>query len=452
MMQRVAIVPPLLKRRVPADYITNPFLLVSLFIFFPALIPALPAQTPAPATAKIATVKVTGSKRFSEDEIAKAIGLAPGTLVSREQIQAGADQLTQLGWFSRVNYRFQTTTKGLEIHFALTDATTAPLWFDNFPWFTDAEIADAIRAAGVLCDGTAPESGTALDAMRVAIARLLKSRSLPGEVEGEMIQAPESEGMIERFRVVGADVRVTSLELSDPTARDDKRIAQVLDSLVGKPYSRYTLAVFLFEQVRPTYTARGYLQVHFGEPITLFAGEPAKPLSSEITVRVPIQPGVLYHWGGASWSGQAALDAPALDTLLGLKGGEPADALRLQAGWDRIVNEYGKRGYIETKLDPVPHYDDTAARVSYTVHIVEGVQYRMSQLVVTGLSLNAERQLLAGWKLARGDVFDNSYYEDFVNEGARKIFRDTPVHFLRVGHLLRPNPQTKTVDVLLDFQ
>jgi outer membrane protein assembly factor BamA len=128
------------------------------------------------------------------------------------------------------------------------------------------------------------------------------------------------------------------------------------------------------------------------------------------------------------------------------------DALRLQAGWDRIAREYSKRGYIEAKIEAVPEYKDAEAHVSYTVHIAEGTQYRMGQLVVTGLSLNAERKLVSNWKIARGDVFDNSYYEDFVNEGARKLFSDTPVHFLRVGHLLRPNAQTRTVDVLLDFQ
>ena len=60
--------------------------------------------------------------------------------------------------------------------------------------------------------------------------------------------------------------------------------------------------------------------------------------------------------------------------------------------------------------------------------------------------------MLANWKIARGDIFDNTYYEEFVNGGAQKIFQNTPVHFQKIGHLLRPDPQTKTVDVLLDFQ
>jgi outer membrane protein assembly factor BamA len=424
-------------------------LLAALFAALPSVVPA--AQAPE-KTAKVASVKVIGSKRFASEELARAIGLAPGTVVTKEDIQTGADKLTKLGWFSQVSYKFQGNAKGVDIEFTLMDAPAAPLWFDNFPWFTDAEIAAAIRAAGVLYDGTAPESGTVLDSIREAVAALLKSHNIPGEVEGEMTQAPESDGMVERFRVLGADLRVTSLEFSDAIARNDPGLTHSTDAVVGKSYSRYELAVFLGEQVRPLYTSKGYLRVHFGEPVALFAGDPSKPLPNEIALRVTIEPGVLYHWGGATWNGQSALNAATLDGLLGLKANDPADAQRIEGAWERVTREYGKRGYIEAKVEPAPQYDEAGARVSYAVHIAEGTEYRMGQLVLTGLSLESERKLLSNWKLPRGDVFDDAYYEDFVTEGAPKIFKDTPVHFTRVGHLLRPNPQTKTVDVLLDFQ
>jgi len=403
-------------------------------------------------TAKVAAVKVSGSKRFAEDELARAIGLAPGTTVTREQIQASADRLSKLGWFSQVSYRFQTNSKGVEIQFTLMDAQCAPVWFDNFPWFTDAEITAAVRASVALYDGTAPESGTALDSIRDAVAGLLKARNIPGEVEGEMVQAPESEGSIERFRVLGTDLTVTSLEFSDALAANDPGIKQLLDTIVGKSYSRYALAAFLGEHVRTLYVSKGHLRVKFAEPVALFTGDPAKPLRNEIGVRVTIEAGPVYRWGGASWSGQLALNGATLDGLLGIKTGDVVDAQELEGGWSRITREYGKRGYLEAKVEPVPEYDEAQARVSFKVRVTEGIEYRMGQLSIAGLSLDAERKLLSNWKLPRGDVFDNSYFDDFVNDGAKKIFKDTPVHFTRVEHLLHPNPQTKTVDVLLNFQ
>ncbi len=414
-----------------------------------------PAWAQAPAegygTSKIASVTISGSKRFSEDELARDIGLAPGTVVNRPDIQAAADRLSALGWFSDVQYRFETTAKGVNIQFTVHDAPCHPVWFDNFPWFTDAELAAAIRAAGWPYDGTVPEAGSALDGYREAIARLLKTKKIEGEVEGELVQAPESDSLIERFRVNGGQVWVASLEFSDAVAREDLHLKGVLDTIVGKPYSRYNLALFLIEHVRPAYTSRGYVRSRFGEPVAEFIGDPMKPLSDRIDVRVPIEPGVQYHWGGATWSGEQGIAAATLDGLLGFAAGEPADSLKLQAGWDRIAKEYAKLGYLQAKVDPAAEYNDAEGRISYAVHIEEGIQYRMGRLVLTGLSLAAERQLLANWKIARGDVFDDSYFEEFLNGGAKKIFQNTPVRFERIGHLLRPDPKTKTVDVLLDF-
>ena len=410
------------------------------------------AQDAGPSTSRVESVKFEGSKRFDADDLARSIGLARGAVVSRQDIQAAADRLLKLGWFSQVQYRFDSSVKGVSIQFTIQEAPSHPLWFDNFPWFTDAEIAGAIRATGVPFDGTAPEGGTVLDTFREALAGLLKAKNIPGEVEGELVQAPESEGMVERFRVTGADVTVLSLVFSDALAQNDLRLKEVLNTIVGKQYSRYALAIFEIEHVRPAYTSKGYLRVRFGEPVAQFIGDPTKPLSKEISVQLPIEPGVQYRWGGVAWSGQLALDESALNGLLGFAPAEPVDDLKLQAGWNAITREYAKRGYLEAKIDPAAQYSDAEGRVSYTARVAEGIQYRMGQLVLTGLSLTAERQLLSNWKIARGDVFNNTYFEDFLNGGAGKIFKDTPVHFQHIGHLLRPNPQTKTVDVLLDFQ
>ena len=434
---------------VPLRFLSISAAMLLAIFSYPAL-----AQSPksGPATSKVVSVRFTGSSRFPDDVLARNIGLPSGTVVSRSDIEAAADRLAKLGWFSEVRYKFDSTAKGVEIQFTLQDAPSHPMWFDNFPWFTDSEIEAAIRAAGIPYDGTAPESGTALDVTREVIAGLLKAKDIPGEVEGELIQAPESDAMVERFRVNGTKITVASITFSDALAQNDLGLKQVQDVIVGKPYSRYTLAIFQVEQVRPVYTSKGYLRVRFGEPVTQFIGDPTKPLSNEITVQLPINPGIQYHWGGVTWSGQMALDEAALNGLLGFAPADALDALKLQAGWDAITKEYARRGYLEAKLQIATNYADAAGRASFTAHVVEGPQYRMGQLVLTGLSLTAERELLENWKIARGDIFDRTYFEEFLNGGVQRIFKNSPVHFEHIGHLLKTDPQTKTVDVLLDFQ
>jgi outer membrane protein assembly factor BamA len=141
--------------------------------------------------------------------------------------------------------------------------------------------------------------------------------------------------------------------------------------------------------------------------------------------------------------------------LLLVKSGDPADGMQLAASWQRVEQEYHHRGYVDVKLDPQPKFDDAATTVTYNVAVTEGSQYRMGDLVITGLSLDAERVLRAVWRQARNDVFDGEYFDDMVvklQKPAAVIFGEIPVHYTEFGHWLRPNTETHVMDVLLDFK
>ena len=52
--------------------------------------------------------------------------------------------------------------------------------------------------------------------------------------------------------------------------------------------------------------------------------------------------------------------------------GDIANGMAIEGGWERVREEYGHRGYLEAKVEPVANYDDQAHTVSYTVAITEG--------------------------------------------------------------------------------
>jgi outer membrane protein assembly factor BamA len=138
-----------------------------------------------------------------------------------------------------------------------------------------------------------------------------------------------------------------------------------------------------------------------------------------------------------------------------LKPGDVADGMKIEALWRKIEIEYGRRGYLDMKLSTEPQFDDTAHRISYRASITEGPQYRMGELVITGLSLDAEKRLRQYWRISPGQVFENDYYESRLNilaKPSRDVFGEMPVHYNELGHLLRPDTSRHTVDVLLDFK
>ena len=126
-----------------------------------ACLAALAALGTAPELAaqagRIAAIRVVGSQRYTEAQVAAASGLHLRDTVGREEIQAAADRLSQLGSFASVRFRFTSTGESVAVEFQVEDAPTVPVFFDNFPWFADDELTAALRQAVDLFDGTAPE-------------------------------------------------------------------------------------------------------------------------------------------------------------------------------------------------------------------------------------------------------------------------------------------------------
>ena len=417
-----------------------------------------PAAKASPQTGspkgKIAAIHFTGSHKYAEAQIAGATGLRVGDVVGSEEIQAAADRLAQLGLFRAARFRFSTSGETITVEFEVEDAPTVPVSFDNFPWFDDVELTGALKQALPLFDGSAPEQGSLLDTMTETLQKLLAGRGIPAKVERALTAMPGGEGTMQQFKVIGAGMKIEAVRFGDALANESKSVQERLRDLVGKPFSRYAITVFISEQVRPVYLEKGYLRMAAGTPQVRMTGDPNRPLPDSVVVLIPIEPGPAYRWGGVEWRGNAAFGPAALDEFVGLKKDDTADGIRIARAWERVRSEYGRLGYLDVKVEPAPLFDEAARRVSHRVAITEGPQYRMGELVITGLSLVAEGKVREAWRLPRGAVFDRTYFEQILArlERARaEIFGELPLHYEQVGRWLRTNAETRTVDLLLDF-
>lgn len=409
----------------------------------------------AAKTAKIAALAVTGAKKFSTDQIIAASKLKVGDTVGAEQIQAAADLLSNLGLFTAVNFRFSTKGDALAIEFEVQEAPTVPISFDNFPWFTDEELASAIRQEVGLFNSEAPEGGALLDNISAVLDHLLTTRKITGHVEHQLVAQPVADGMMMQFRVAGPVLKIASLEFGDTLAANSERLKDRVPDLKGQPYSRFAIEVFEHEQIWPLYAAGGHLRAQIGPPQPHVTGKTDEAGASEVQVAIPIAPGPVYAWSGAQWQGNIAVPMSDLDAAIGFQAGDAADGMKIESAWTRAEAEYEARGYLDVKLDAQPHFDDALHQISYRINVTEGSQYRMGDMVVTGLSLDAEKLLRRSWSIAPGQIFDDSYFEKILKVLAKpspEIFGELPVHYTECGHWLRPNTDRHTVDVLLDFK
>jgi outer membrane protein assembly factor BamA len=423
------------------------FVCTSLFLALQA-----PAQEAKPKPDHLVSISGSGSGRYSSERIASASGLHVGSTVTRDDLQAGADLLSRLGTFSSVQYRFTTIPSGIKIEFQVADAPAFPVSFDNFPWFSDTELNAALKAAVVLFDGTAPGNGTILDSMSAALVSLLATRGVYAEAGHALVTLPGADRRVQQFHVEGPALKVGGVDFAETLARNDRSIQERLSDLIGKPFSRSAVETFEFEQVRPIYLAHAFLRVKFGPVSAGFTGNPTKPLRDEVLVVAPIDPGPAYTFSRITWTCNSAISSDELEKLVALMPGQVANGNRIELTWEHVRNAYGKLGYLDANVVPTPAYDDKAASVSYAVSIDEGPQYRMRELVLTGLSLEGERRVRNAWNIARDAVFNSSTYEQFTASGIPQAFVGLPVHYDKIGHFLEKDPKSSHVDVLLDFQ
>ncbi|HUC52769.1 MAG TPA: POTRA domain-containing protein [Candidatus Cybelea sp.] len=414
------------------------------------------AQTPEPdATSPLREIHAEGEKILSEPQVLAITGLTPGAQIAKGDLQAAADKLVQSGLFAKVSYNFQTKAAGVLVTYHVEESPRVPVYFDNLPWFPDSALADAIRRRLPFFDGTLPEAGAAVDEAVDAMKELLTSRGVQGSLEHTVIASPNGEGNVQEIHIEGVAFQIAKLEFGDPSLTDSKAVQQHLSEILGKPYSRMAIDLFLSEAIKPIYIKQGFLRVKLGPPEVRLAGDPSQKLPLQIPVYVPVTKGEPYRWKEVHWAGNTLVSEFTLRGLLGLKNGDVADGMSIEAGWDRVREEYAHRGYLEAKLDPVPSFDDQAHTVSYATSIQEGLQYHFGKMVLTGISPAAERKLQAAWPIAAGAIFDKLKFEELLSKlqmHQEQVFGELPVHYDNVGHWLQTDASKNTVDVLLDFK
>lgn|SRR5882724_1220855 len=430
--------------------IRRAFFLLAAFLAI-IVSPQLHAQT-----AGLREVRVEGAKDLTEAQIASLTGLASGAQVGRKELQEAADALVRTGLFAKVNFKFDTHNDNLVVTFHIEENPRLRVSYDNFPWYSDSELDDALRKELPFYDGHLPEAGQAVERAAAVLKTFVAARDPQVEITRQVVLSPLTEGSEQQFSVQGPVPKISKLEFSDPKLTEDLAVRAHIAEFVGHAYSRMTIDVFLAEQIRPIYQQQGFLQAKIGPAEVRLSGDPnQQKLAEEIPVYVPCVPGAIYKWKGVEWKGNAAISSITLTNTMGMKPGDVANGQAIEGGWERVREEYGQRGYLEAKVTPVAVYDDAAHTSSYEVSIVEGKIFHYGSMTISGMSLAGERMIQEAWSMKPGDVMDKKVFEDFLYQlesHREKIFKELPVHYDTVGHFLQTDETKGTVEVLLDFK
>jgi len=382
---------------------------------------AVQAQQGADAShPKIGQIRVIGNHRFTQEQIVAASGLRVGEPAIERRLDEAAARLAKTGAFTEVTYKYRARSTSWEADLQVVEvADFLPCTFDNFVWFSDAELNSAVRHEEPLFDGSLPVGRGMQDEVTAALDRYLRAHQIAGSTV--VRPAIDLSRKVAGFVILVSDVSMPVLRV-DVTGGplEAAAFSGATHGLVGNGYSRRSSTLVAQTALTETYQDEGYLQPKFSEPTAAFQDPAGKDASQGIIVKYEVTPGLRYSWAAVTWSGNQALAATELTKFLLISPGEVARRDKTLLSWDATRNALGRKGYLTAQLAPVPQYDDGAATVHYDVQITEGTQFLMGDLRVDDPAEKVAQQLAAAWPLRRGQVYDVGAEKEFVQSIAPK--------------------------------
>jgi outer membrane protein insertion porin family len=411
------------------------------------------AQLPASERQLIA-IKVTGSKRFSEDAIAAESGLQLSTAVTDDDFKRAARHLGDTGAFSDIGYKFSYSSAGTKLEFQVTDAERfVPARFEDFVWFTDEEMRHRIKEHIPLFNGDLPLSGRMPEEVSDVLQAMLVENAIPGHVE--YIRASKADGPIEAIQYSVSDVviRVRNINFTGAGDAEMAALQAAAQRLPEHLYSRTRMDLLVQRQLLPVYYARGYLKAAFGppqpKPIKEAAPEEDGPRNQTfVDVTFAVTPGRQYRLKAVEWSGNHEFPTQQLQKMVHAEPGQPVNTVRLSENLRDIQTLYGSRGFLKAAIKPDAQFDEATATVNLRLDVKEDFAYHMGELEFRGLDNSLAAKLRNAWRLRPGEVYDATYLSEYL-PAAQKLL--PPNLDWDVTPHVTANVREKTVDVDLIY-
>lgn len=404
---------------------------------------------------RLIAIKVTGSKRFAEQDIAAASGLQLGTTVDEDDFKRAARRLGDMGVFTDIAYSYSYSSEGTKLEFRVVDADQfVPVRFEDFVWFSDADLLRQIKQHQPLFDGEVPRFGKLADEVSDVLQAMLVQRSIPGNVEYE--RTGKSNGPINAivYRVSNVLIQIRNVEFTGAGTAELPALKDAARRVFDREYSRTVLRSLTEKQLLPVYYSRGYLKASFGEPEPKVVSQPSAsndqglPNMTIVDVVFPVTSGPQYKLKSLEWSGNQAISTDTLAKMVRAEPGKPANTVRIGENIKDVQKLYGSKGYVAAAITPQTSFDDAAETVAIRLEVKEGPVFHMGDLEFRGLDNSLTAKLRNAWKIRPGEIYNSTYLSDYL-PAAQKLLPSSLDW--EVAPHVTANIADKTVDVDLIY-
>jgi outer membrane protein assembly factor BamA len=402
----------------------------------------LPAQKKALPKA----VHFQGAPQYTQLELLAAAGLKPDARLKLRDVKPHAKQLTDTGFFEEV----KTTSDIKTVLFTLTPSSQLyPMHLENVPLTPGKELEARLHERFPLYRGLLPAGGTVVDGICQTLEEMLAAKSVKATVKAALTSGlgPQKLTAI-NFTVVAPAVHIGRIQLAGVSGAMQAKASLLASSQTGNDFDTENTAIGLHRAIEELYQDQGYAAVAVDvaqmDPIA------GSNQSVDIPFSLTIKEGGIYKLGAIDLPADALVARADVEKILSkypAGSGRPLDLFLLA-----VRDAYHSKGYLDCSIVPHPTFRDVTHVVNYGLEIASGSQYRFASVRFEGAPDAMTAKLKPAWKLAPGDVFDESYLSSFAALAQKK---DKPLakwmQTVITTYEVKADPSTHEVNCIFHF-
>ena len=375
-----------------------------------------------------------------------AAGLKPDARLSSSDVKARAKQLDDTGYFAVV--KFGNDSKGLL--FTLTPTSQLfPLHLDNLPLKPGKDLDDKLHAQFPLYRGILPANGSTLEGIRQALEELLAAQGVKATVKDAVTSGLGPKKITAmNFTIVSPQVHIGPIQLAGVSAAMQAKADALVAGQTGNGFDTDNSAIGLQHAFEDLYQDQGYAAVE----VDVAEIDPPNVSDQSIDIRylVTVKEGGVYKLGMIVYPADAAVPRAEVEKVLAkypAGSGRPLDLFLLA-----VRDAHHARGYLDCSIVSHPSYNEATHIVDYSLDVIAGPVYRMAAVEFDGAPDAMAARLKRLWKMAPGDVFDESYVSSFAAR-AQKQDRSLSKWLQSVITTFdeKPDPATQQVNCIFHF-
>jgi outer membrane protein assembly factor BamA len=360
-------------------------------------------------------IRFDGAPEYPQQELLAAAGLRPDSRPTPIELKARAKQLFETGLFGEVKF----TQGGKALVFTLSPSKQLfPMHLENVPLTPGKELDARLHDRYPLYRAVAlPASGSMIDGICRALEEMLASKGIKATVKAAVTSGLGPQKITAmNFAVVSPAVHIGHIQLVGVSPAMQAKAGQVAGSQSGGDFDTERTATGLQHLFEDFYQDQGYAAVQVD------VAEVDPPGISEQSIDIPylvtIKEGGIYKLGTIGFAGSADVPRAEVERILARypKGsGRPLDLYLLA-----VRDGYHAHGYLDCAVVSHAAFNEATRIVSYSVEVTPGSVYRLAAVQFDGAPEAMAARLKLAWKMAPGEIFDESYVSGFSAQAVKK--------------------------------